>query len=37
MKGFDSFWSLWTFESVVELQFDSAFGFPVRARIAEEL
>lgn len=35
--SFDAFWSLWLAESVIELQFDSCFGFPIRVRIAEEL
>lgn len=37
LTSFDAFWSLWPTESVIELQFDSCFGFPIRLRIAEEL
>lgn len=33
--SFNCFWSLWPAESLIEIQFDSANGFPVRALIAE--
>lgn len=34
--AFNAFWSLWVYESCHELQFDSRYGFPVRALISEE-